>query len=224
MADSWEYSHVAFPRERFSDELMELLREEAAGSIQVEEGQVIIKHLYIERRMTPLNLYLQTADEEELSQAVKEYGDAIRQLAAADIFPGDFLFKNFGVTRRGRVVFYDYDEICYLTECNFRHIPEAPYPEMEMADEPWYSVGPDDVFPEEFETFLLTDQRIRRVFLEHHQDLLDADWWRERQENIRAGQLEDVFPYGEEQRFSRREEGLSPRVSCAAELPRAANA
>jgi isocitrate dehydrogenase kinase/phosphatase len=224
MADSWEYSHVAFPRERFADELIELLREEAAGSIQVEEGQVIVKHLYIERRMIPLNLYLQAADEEELGQVVKEYGDAIRQLAAADIFPGDFLFKNFGVTRKGRVVFYDYDELCYLTECNFRHIPEAPYPELEMSEEPWYSVGPDDVFPEEFETFLLTDPRIRRIFLEHHRDLLDADWWQERQENIRAGRLEDVFPYRIEQRFPWSDPRPTEPPSRGPQLPRVVNA
>jgi len=203
MADSWEYSDVSFPRDRFSDELMKLLREDAAESILIEEGQLVIRHLYIERRMTPLNLYMQTAGEDELRHAVEEYGNAIRQLAAANIFPGDFLFKNFGVTRRGRVVFYDYDELCYLTECNFRHIPEAPYPELEMSEEPWYSVGPDDVFPEEFATFLLTDPRVRRIFLVHHRDLLDPDWWRRRQENIRNGYLEDVFPYAEEERFPR---------------------
>ncbi len=225
MADSWEYSHVAFPLDRFSDELMDLLREEAAGSIEVEEEQLIVKHLYIERRMTPLNLYMKTADDEELTHAVKEYGDAIRQLAAANIFPGDFLFKNFGVTRQGRVVFYDYDELCYLTECNFRYIPEAPYPELEMSDEPWYSVGPDDVFPEEFETFLLNDPRIRRVFLEHHGDLLDADWWRQRQESIRAGRLEDVFPYQADRRFRRREEASASLPTPSEAMPqRAASA
>jgi len=201
MADSWEYSHVAFPLERFSPELRELLETECAESIELVGDQLIIKHLYIERRMSPLNLYLHGADDEDVRHAIREYGDAIKQLAAANIFPGDFLFKNFGVTRRGRVVFYDYDELCYLTECNFRYIPEAPYPEMEMSDEPWYTPGPDDVFPEEFETFLLTDPRIRQVFLELHSELLDPAWWRERQEHIRAGHLEDVFPYAAERRF-----------------------
>lgn len=202
MADSWEYSHVAFPLARFSPELLDLLRREAGDSVAIEGEQLIVKHLYIERRMVPLNLYLQTADEAELTHAIREYGDAIRQLAAANIFPGDFLFKNFGVTRQGRVVFYDYDELCYLTECNFREIPEAPYPEMEMSAEPWYSVGPNDVFPEEFETFLLNDPRIRKVFFHYHRDLLDPAWWRARQESIRAGRLEDVFPYPERVRFT----------------------
>lgn len=201
MADSWEYADVAFPRERFSDALLTQLREEAAGSLSIEGNQVIIKHLYIEGRMRPLNLYLETADAGQLRHAIREYGNAIRELAAANIFPGDLLFKNFGVTRQGRVVFYDYDEICYLTECNFREIPEAPFPEMELADEPWYTAAPGDVFPEEFATFLLPDPRIRACLLEYHRELLDAAWWRRCQERIRQGHLEDVFAYPLERRF-----------------------
>jgi len=201
MADSWEYSDVAFPRERFSDALLTQLREEAAGSLAIEGDQIIIKHLYIERRMRPLNLYLESADAGQLRHAIREYGDAIKQLAAANIFPGDLLFKNFGVPRQDRVVFYDYDEICYLIECNFRTIPEAPFPEMELADEPWYTAAPGDVFPEEFATFLLPDFRIRACFLEYHRELLDAAWWRRRQEVIQSGHLEDVFAYPVERRF-----------------------
>lgn len=201
MADSWEYSDVAFPRERFSDALLTQLRKEAANSLAIEGDQVIIKHLYIERRMRPLNLYLEAADRDRLHHAVREYGNAIRQLAAANIFPGDLLFKNFGVTRQDRVVFYDYDEICYLTECNFRAIPEAPFPEMEMADEPWYTAAPGDVFPEEFGTFLLSDPGIRQCFMEHHRELLEAAWWQRCQEDIRRGHLEDVFAYPQERRF-----------------------
>jgi isocitrate dehydrogenase kinase/phosphatase len=203
MADSWEYSHVAFPLNRFSPDLLSLLRQEARDSIAIEGNQVIVKHLYIERRMTPLNLYLRSATGKQLQEVVVEYGNAIRQLAAANIFPGDFLYKNFGVTRQGRVVFYDYDEICYLTECNFREIPEAPFPEMEMSDEPWYSAAPNDVFPEEFATFLLTDPEIRKNFLAVHGDLLNPRWWRERQEHIRCGRLEDVFPYSPAMSFGR---------------------
>jgi len=201
MADSWEYSDVAFPRQRFSDALLAQLREGAASSLLIEGDQVVIKHLYIERRMRPLNLYLETANAEQLEHAIREYGDTIKQLAAANIFPGDLLFKNFGVTRQGRVVFYDYDEIDYLTDCNFREIPEAPFPELELADEPWYTVEPGDVFPEEFATFLLTDSHIRACFLAHHGELLDPAWWRGRQETIRKRYLEDVFAYPAERRF-----------------------
>ena len=157
--------------------------------------------------MAPLNMYISQASDEELRQAMKGYGNALRQLAGANIFPGDMLLKNFGVTCHGRVVFYDYDEICYLTECNFRHIPAAPYPEFELSAEPWYSVGPDDVFPEEWATFLLTDSRVRKAFLELHGELLKPEFWQARQALIRAHVYEDVFPYSPSKRFptSRRE-------------------
>lgn len=201
MADSWEYSHVAFPRVRFADDLLTMLRAECADSIAMDHDQVIVKHLYIERRLSPLNLYLASADADEIAHAAKEYGDAIKELAAANIFPGDFLFKNFGVTRQGRVVFYDYDEICYLTECHFRAIPPPPFPEMEMADEPWYTAGPNDVFPEEFETFLLTEPRFRAAFQALHAELFDPAWWQARQAAIQTGQVVDIFPYPPERRF-----------------------
>jgi isocitrate dehydrogenase kinase/phosphatase len=203
MADSWEYSHVAFPRVRFSDELITMLRQDCAGSVTMDGDQVVVSHLYIERRLSPLNLYLASADDDDIVHAAQEYGDAIKQLAAANIFPGDFLFKNFGVTRQGRVVFYDYDELCYLSECRFRDIPEPPFPEMEMASEPWYTAGPADVFPEEFETFLLTEPRFRKAFRARHADIFDPAWWRARQAAIEAGRVEDVFPYPEERRFGR---------------------
>ncbi|WP_295540125.1 bifunctional isocitrate dehydrogenase kinase/phosphatase [uncultured Thiohalocapsa sp.] len=214
MADSWEYSHVAFPRARFSDELIALLRQECAGSMTVEGDRVIVKHLYIERRMSPLNLFLASADDEDITHAAREYGDAIKQLAAANIFPGDFLFKNFGVTRQGRVVFYDYDELCYLTECNFRDIPEAPFPEMELAEEPWYTAGPADVFPEEFATFLLTEPRFRKAFHACHAEIFEPAWWRECQGAIRTGAMVDVFPYPGARRFGAPSDTTGAQASC----------
>ena len=204
MADSWEYSHVAFPLERFSPDLLATLQRECAGSIEIEGDEVIIKHLYIERRMTPLNLYLNGADDAQTRHAIREYGDAIRELAAANIFPGDLLYKNFGVTRQGRVVFYDYDELCYLTECNFRAIPEAPYPEMEMSGETWYSVGPGRRLPGGVRDLPAHRSAHPQGLPRPPPDLLDPAWWRERQANIRAGYLEDVFPYPVERRFPQR--------------------
>lgn len=130
-----------------------------------------------------------------------EYGNAIRELAIANIFPGDMLWKNFGVARFGRVVFYDYDEIEHMTDCNFRRIPPAPNLEMEMSGEPWYSVGRNDVFPEEFASFLLTSPKIRQSFMKHHADLLDVSFWQEAQQSIRRGEVRDFFPYPESFRF-----------------------
>src|SRR5690606_13859060 len=162
---------------------------------------IIIRHVYIERRMTPLNMYLQHATPAQVEHGVHEYGNAIRQLAAANIFPGDMLFKNFGLTRLGRVVFYDYDEIQPMTDMKFRRIPPAPNEEAEMSSEPWYAVGPNDVFPEEFAHFLLGDPRVRSVFMQHHADLLDATWWNARRDAVRAGRIEDIFPYDVKKRF-----------------------
>ena len=132
-----------------------------------------------------------------------EYGNAIKQLAAANIFPGDMLLKNFGVTRHGRVVFYDYDEIMPLTECNFRKIPEARTEEEEMASQPWYTVGPNDIFPEEFSLFFSGNLRARKVFDKLHSDIYEVSFWQGLQEKIHSGYVEDFFPYRREVRFSR---------------------
>ena len=153
--------------------------------------------------MTPLNLYIKDRSDFELSQVLDEYGNAIKQLAAANIFPGDILLKNFGVTRHGRVVFYDYDEICYLTQVNFRRIPPPRYPEDQMAAEPWYSVAPNDVFPEEFKNFLFNSGKLKDLFCEHHADLFTAEYWEELQDNIRNDRVMDVYPYRRRQRFQR---------------------
>jgi len=195
MADTQEFADFRFPLSKFEPECLAELLEVAAGTVQVEGDSVLIRHCWTERRMTPLNLYLENANPAQEREALEDYGLAIKQLAAANIFPGDMLLKNFGVTRHGRVVFYDYDEICFLTEANFRHIPAPRTPEDEMASEPWYSIGPLDVFPEEFPPFLFADAGQRRLFDELHGELYNADYWKGLQEAIRAGKVIDVFPY-----------------------------
>ena len=201
MADTWEYSQVALPRKRFSEALLDELRALVPSLIEVSDDTVVLRHVYIERRMTPLNIYLQHATDAMRDHAVREYGDAIRQLAAANIFPGDMLYKNFGVTRLGRVVFYDYDEIQRMTEMNFRVIPPAPNEEAEMSNEPWYSVASNDVFPEEFGIFLLGDSRVRESFMRYHADLLTARWWKQCRDQIAIGKIDSFFPYDQERRL-----------------------
>ncbi len=214
MADTLEYSDVAFPRYRFEDELITELKH-FCGSLIEDDGEVlVIRHLYIERRMVPLNIFLQEATPAQLEHAVIEYGNAIKDLVAANIFPGDMLWKNFGVTRQGKVVFYDYDEIEYLTDCNFRRVPAPRSEEEEMSGEIWYRVGPKDVFPETFEPFLLGNPQVRDVFMRHHADLLDAAFWQAHQERIAAGHVQDVFPYDPAKRFAHQR-----RRSLAAAAP-----
>ncbi|HGV8029982.1 TPA: bifunctional isocitrate dehydrogenase kinase/phosphatase [Escherichia coli] len=202
MADTQEFENFVLEKRHISPALMELLLQEAAEKITDLGEQIVIRHLYIERRMVPLNIWLEQVEGQQLRDAIEEYGNAIRQLAAANIFPGDMLFKNFGVTRHGSVVFYDYDEICYMTEVNFRDIPPPRYPEDELASEPWYSVSPGDVFPEEFRHWLCADPRIGPLFEEMHADLFRADYWRALQNRIREGHVEDVYAYRRRQRFS----------------------
>lgn len=219
MADTQEYSEVAFPRARFDDELIAELQKFAPSQLEISDRdgdgntEVIIKHVYIERRMIPLNIYLQEAldagvaepaAKDQIERAVVEYGNAIKDLVAANIFPGDMLWKNFGITRHGKVVFYDYDEIEYITDCNFRRVPAPRNEEEEMSGEVWYSVGSKDVFPETFAPFLLGNDAVREVFMKHHGDLLDADFWQSHQARIQAGHVHDVFPYEREKRFTRR--------------------
>lgn len=221
MADTLEYSEVAFSRERFEDALIEEIREFAPSQLEIGDRdgdgheEVIIKHLYIERRMIPLNIYLQEAfdagEKAQVERAVIEYGNAIKDLVAANIFPGDMLWKNFGVTRNGKVVFYDYDEIEYLTDCSFRKVPQARTEEEEMSGEVWYRVGPRDVFPETFEPFLLGNPAVREVFMKHHADLLDPAFWDSHKERILAGHVYDIFPYERDKRFARRHADAAKR-------------
>ena len=207
MADTLEYSLVALPLHRFDAELLRELQRECAATIEVDGEDLVLGHVYIERRMQPLNLHLDACrrdgDEAGLRWALREYGAAIKELAGAGIFPGDMLLKNFGVTRHDRVVFYDYDEIAPIGEVSFRRIPAPAGYDEELAAEPYWTVREHDVFPEQFERFLVADPRAREMFYEYHRDLLDPDFWAAKQARVRAGEQEDVFPYPEEIRFPR---------------------
>jgi isocitrate dehydrogenase kinase/phosphatase len=219
MADTLEFSEVGFPRDRFTDELIAEIEKFAPSQLEISDRdgdgtiEVVLKHVYIERRMIPLNIYLQEAFDTlktsaedplanaQLTRAVVEYGNAIKDLVAANIFPGDMLWKNFGITRHGKVVFYDYDEIEYITDCNFRKVPEPRNEEDEMSGEIWYSVAKNDVFPETFGPFLLGNPRVRAVFMQHHADLLEPAFWQLHKARIAAGHVHDVFPYERERRL-----------------------
>jgi isocitrate dehydrogenase kinase/phosphatase len=216
MADTLEYSDVAFPRHRFEDELVAELKHFCPSLLEEDGDMLVIRHAYIERRMVPLNIYLQDATPAQIAQVVVEYGNAIKDLVRANIFPGDMLWKNFGVTRLGKVVFYDYDEIENLVDCSFRRIPTPRNEEEEMSGEVWYRVGPKDVFPETFGPFLLGNPAVREVFMKHHADLLDAAFWQGHKERIMAGYVHDVFPYEAQKRFEARRAAPAAADSAAA--------
>ncbi|HEX2205404.1 MAG TPA: bifunctional isocitrate dehydrogenase kinase/phosphatase [Longimicrobium sp.] len=201
LVDAQEFEHLEFPRDRFSPEALDELLRVAPGSVRVRDGSVVVGHLYTERRIRPLDLYLREADEAAAKAAIVEYGWAIRDLACANVFPGDLLLKNFGVSRHGRVMFYDYDEISRLVDVTFRPIPKARHEEDEMGAEAWFSVDEGDVFPEEFLPFLIPPGPLREAFLEVHADLFTVGFWREMQERQRGGEVPDFFPYPQTRRL-----------------------
>jgi isocitrate dehydrogenase kinase/phosphatase len=202
LIDAQEFEHLRFGRERFRDDLLGVLLSECGRTVTAEDGGVIIGHAYVERRVIPLDIYIRDADPAAAMDAMIDFGYSIKDMAASGIFPGDLLLKNFGVTRHGRVVFYDYDELTTLERCVFRSLPAADSPEEEMAADPWFAVGPDDVYPEEFSHFLGVDGELRDGFLAHHADLFAAATWKRWQSQVGAGELIDIFPYPARARLS----------------------
>ena len=186
LVDAQEFKRLRLPRARFMQEVADELLREASESCRIEGDDLIIEHCYIERRLRPLNLFLREADPAAAEAAIIDYGDALRDLAASNVFPGDLLLKNFGVTSHGRVIFYDYDELCLVSDCVFRDLPQPRCEEEEASAEPWFQCGPNDVFPEQWLQFLAVPKVLQPVFLERHAELLTAAWWREMAERAAA--------------------------------------
>lgn len=195
LIDTQEFQNLEFPINRFSEELKQELLEEASNTVKIADDNLLFEHIYIERRVKPLNLYIKQSTREAAKLAILDYGQAIKDLAQTNIFPGDLLLKNFGVTRHGRVIFYDYDEVILITDCNFRDIPEANDIIDEMRSDTWYYVDENDIFPQEFIKFLAMDEELRSLFLEVHGDLLTADYWRNIKTKHLEGQISVIVPY-----------------------------
>lgn len=201
LADTHEYAMFKIRKDRFSSALMKELHRSIPSQIHEENGYLVFRHLYTERKSLPLNILLEKAEHQDALEAALDYGYAIKEMAAANIFPGDMLTKNFGVTRHGRCIFYDYDEIVLLTRCKFRNKPKAETFEQIYAARPWYEIGPDDVFPEEFKWFMIGREDIREAFDRVHGDLYTAEWWYKMQKKIRNGDFLHTFPYSLSERF-----------------------
>jgi isocitrate dehydrogenase kinase/phosphatase len=195
LVDAQEFTRLRLPSRRFGRELLADLLQNAARTVHLDGDDVVINHVYTERRMTPLNIFVRREAAAAARAAVVDYGNAIRELAAANIFPGDFLLKNFGVTRHGRVVFYDYDELCLVTDCRFRRLPPPRCLEEELDPEPWFAVKENDIFPEEFRRFIGLPAHLAEVFARHHGDLFTVPFWRDQQQRHLRGELMDFFPY-----------------------------
>ena len=221
LADAQEFEHLQFPRDRFDPALLEELLRDAAESVWIDGDHLVIRHLYTERRIRPLDLYLREAPPPAAEAAVIEYGNAIKDLACANIFPGDLLLKNFGVSRHGRVIFYDYDELALVTEMNFRALPTATSHEDEMSAEPFFSVDERDVFPEQWLPFLVPPGPLRAKFLDAHADLLTPVFWREMQRSQQRGELRDFYPYPAHRRLRAEVDGDRPETEPEPASPNA---
>ena len=195
LIDTQEFRNLEFPVNRFDEALLDELLREAADTVRVEKDKLVIDHVYIERRVRPLNLYLREVERADANEVILDYGQTIKDLANTNIFPGDLLLKNFGVTRHRRVVFYDYDEVALVTECDFRDIPDSDDDEDLMRSDVWFHVNKNDIFPEEFIKFLSMDAKLRALFLEVHGDLLTADYWNRVKNKHLKGDIELVIPY-----------------------------
>jgi isocitrate dehydrogenase kinase/phosphatase len=195
LVDAQEFRRLRFPKELFAPELLQELLSETTLTVHEEADSLVFDHMYIERRMTPLNIYLRTASEKASERAVLDYGQCIRDLAYTNIFAGDLLLKNFGVTRHGRVIFYDYDELCAITDCHFRDLPQATNMEDEMRGEAWFYVADNDVFPETFIRFLSFTDSQKEALLRMHGEILTAQFWRHVQERLKEGEVLEVLPY-----------------------------
>ena len=200
LVDAQEFEHLEFDSARFSDDLRRELESAATETVTFRGDSVVIRHLYTERRLRPLDVYLRETGGLAAHDAIVEYGQVLRDLAATNIFPGDMLLKNFGVTRHGRLIFYDYDELCLLSECNFRVLPQPRNDQEDVAAEPWFYVGERDIFPEEFRSFLGLRKDLLKTFLAHHEELLRVEFWHRMQDLHVRGEVVDIFPY----RLSRR--------------------
>lgn len=202
LVEAHEFEHLRIPRARFDPALLDDLQRNAGETVRIEEDNVAISHAYVERRVRPLNVFFAEGKGDSIAAAC-DYGQAIKDLAASNIFPGDLLTKNFGLTRHDRVVFYDYDELGFVTDYNFRDLPQAKSYDEELSAEPWFSVRPNDIFPEEFPNFLGFPGQAREALMKRHGDLFRAEFWRRMQDQFRAGELPEIFPYPRERRLGR---------------------
>ena len=195
LIDTQEFLHLEFPVNRFDDALLEEFRSEATNTVHIDGDQLIIDHVYIERRVRPLNLYIRECGRPDAEHAIIDYGQTIRDLASTNLFPGDLLLKNFGVTNGKRVVFYDYDEVALVTQCNFRDMPTAGDDEELMNPDTWMYIDKDDIFPEEFIKFLAMDDNLRAVFMKFHGELLTPKFWKEVKAHQLEGKVPTIVPY-----------------------------
>lgn len=213
MLDSLTYKNLQFDRELFTQEIIDEITQRAPSEIKMDENKVVLNHVYVQRKVIPLNIYLKEHenDPEEVKRVLEDWGFCIKGLAVAGIWVGDFKSKNFGVTSTGRIVSFDYDELRELDHLEFEKQPrwhslpsaddEESYASPGTAWHDKHAYGriylPDEFGNLEISSFLET------VFKKLHPDLFNADYWQKIQTELREGKVPDVFPYALSERLKR---------------------
>jgi len=201
LVDAQEFHRLRFPRRQFAPETLDELLRECAETVRLDGDDVLVTHCYVERRLRPLDLYVREATPDVAEHALLDYGQAIKDLARSNIFVGDLLLKNFGVSRHGRALFYDFDELCLLEHCRFRAVPPVREEDETRPLDEWLYAAREDVFPELFPQFLGVPAALRDALLREHGELFDPAWWRGVQQRLRAGEYLDVPPYPDSARL-----------------------
>jgi len=206
LVDTQEFENVRFKTKRYSKELLHEFEEVAREGVTIREGYVVIHHLYLQRKVTPLPMYFQQEENTNaIRQVVIDFGYFIKDLAATGLFPGDlFNTWNYGVTAGNRVVLYDYDDVMPLEDAQFRHKP-GPMDEYEELnpEEEWIVAEPTDFFLDEMDSFVGIPRALRGIFNAEHKDLFTLQFWQNIKRRVSAGEIIDIIPYDRAKRFRR---------------------
>ncbi len=207
LVDTQEFSNLRFRAWRFSPDLLAEFSAAGREAVFTEDDHVVIQHAYVQRRVTPLPIYWQQEnDPEALRRVIFDFGNFLKDLAASGIFPLDlFNTWNYGVTRRGRVVLYDYDDVVPLELVTFAEKPR-PRDEFEELepDEERIGAGPGDFFTDEMRRYTGVPQPLKGIFESAHGDLFSLEFWRTTKQRVRAGEVADITPYLRNESFRAR--------------------
>ena len=207
MVDTQEFENMKFKRKRFSSKLLHEFKIAAKDTVTINDDYVIIKHLYLQRKVIPLPLYLEIErDPEVIREVIIDYGYFLQEIAAVGVFPADlFNIWNCGVTSRRRIVLFDYDDIESLLDINFREKP-LPHNQIDelIPDEDRIVAYSNDFFMDEMKTFMGIPKSLQGVFNQIHGDLFKVDFWHKMQQRVRRGDILDIIPYDRERQFTSR--------------------
>lgn len=211
MLDAWMYRNLHFPRRLFEDNIARELLRSAPHSVLLDGDTLVLRHVYAQRRVRPLNTFFDEVRDGALRvRAVDALGTFIKDLAAMGFFMGDCygLPFNTGLTHGFNVALFDFDDLGPLERYRFRETPPPPGEQDELlwnseVDGAWFSMAENDVLVDEWERFLGVPPELREYFRQRHGSLFTTEYWRDVQRRVAGGELHYVLPYPAERRLAR---------------------